>query len=100
MTWGIHEVNHVRLADMTFRRVLKLQRGGGHGNTAVFFHLHPVRDGGLTPRLAVDRAGLINNVRMQRQCLSQRGLTSVRVGNDGKRTAARSLSSNTHVYLV
>ena len=91
---GIDQVDHVGLAFVTLRCILELQRRGSHGNAAVLFHIHPVRHGGLAVALAVDRAGLINNVCVQRQRLRQRGLTSIRVGDNGKRAAARGLRND------
>ena len=94
VTWGINQVDHIRIALVSLRGVFKLQRGRGDGDTAVFLHVHPVRHGGLAVALAVDRAGLINHVRMQRQRLRQRGLTGIRVGDNGERAAARGLKSD------
>ena len=39
----------------------------------------------------LDRAGDLDRAREQQQLLGQRGLTRVRVGNDGKRAAALDL---------
>ena len=96
MARRINEVDHIGLALMALRGVLKLQGRGCDGNTAVLLHLHPVRHRGLAVALTVHRAGFINNVGMQRQRLRERGLTSIRVGDDGECAAAGGFGGNTH----
>ncbi len=85
----IDKVDHEGLAVVTLRGVLKLQRGGGDGNATVFFHVHPVGDGGLAAGLAVYGAGLLDHVGVQRERLGEGGFTGIRVGDDGECAAAR-----------
>ena len=96
MARGVHQIDHVGLALVALGRVLELQGRGGHGNAAFLLHLHPVGDRGLAVALAVHRAGLVDDVRVKCQRLRQRGLTSIRVGDDGECAAAGSFGGNTH----
>ena len=95
---SIHQVDDVGLALVPLRCVVELQCRGTDRDAAVLLHLHPVGDGGLAPRLAVHRAGLLNDVGVQRQRLGEGGLTGVRVGDDGEGTASGGFSSSVGVH--
>jgi hypothetical protein len=69
----------------------ELQRGGADGDAARLLHVHPVRHGALAAGLAVDRTGLLDHPRVQRQGLGEGGLAGVRVADDGERAAPGSL---------
>ena len=71
--------------------VLELHDGGGDGNAALLFDLHPVRDGGAGVFLALDRARLRNGPAVEQEFFRQRGFAGVRVRNDRKRPAAADL---------
>ena len=88
MTRRIDEIDHVRLAVVPLWLVLELQRGRGNRDAAILLHVHPVGHSRLTAGLAVDSTGLVNDMSMQRQRLGERGLTGIRVCDDGKCAAA------------
>lgn len=87
MAGGVEEVDH-RIA------VRELQHRRGDRDAPGLLHLHPVRHRGAPARLAVDRAGLGDDPRMQRQGLGQRRLTGVGVADDGEGAAARGFGSD------
>ena len=60
------------------------QRGRRDGDTAVLLHLHPVGGHSLAVTLAVHGPRRGDRRGVQRQRLGQRGLTGVRVGDDGE----------------
>ena len=68
---------------------LERHHGRGNRNAALLFDLHPVRP--RAPRLATcfDFTGQVNGTTLQQQFLCQRGLTRVRVGNNGKGPAVQ-----------
>ena len=63
--------------------VLELHDGGGHGNAALLFDLHPVGGGSLGP-LALDLTGLRDGAAVEQKLFRQCGLTGVRVRNDSE----------------
>ena len=64
--------------------IVELQDGGGDGDAALLFDLHPVRDG-MTLRLArLDRSREMDCPAVEQQFLSERGLARVRMRDDGK----------------
>ena len=67
--------------------VLELHDGGGHGNAALLFDLHPV-GGRCAGALALDLTGLRDGSAVEQELFGQRGLTGVGVRNDGKGPAA------------
>ena len=64
--------------------VLELHDGGGDGNAALLFDLHPVRDGSAGVFLALDRARLRDGPAVEQELFRQCGLTGVRVRNDSE----------------
>lgn len=91
VAWGVHEVDHEGLACVAFWCVLELECGGGDGDAAVFFHFHPVGNGGFAACFAVGGAGFGDDVCMQRQCLGEGGFTGVGVCDYGECSAAMCL---------
>ena len=68
--------------------ILELHDRRGHGNAALLFDLHPVRDGGAGVFLTLDGAGLGDGSAVQQQLFGQSGLTGVGMADDRKRPAA------------
>ncbi len=71
--------------------IVELQCGGADGNASGLLHLHPVRDGRAAARLAMDRTGFRNHLRVQRERFGERGFTGVGMGDHRKGSAARYL---------
>ena len=71
--------------------ILELHDGGGDGNAALLFDLHPVRDGSAGVFLALDRARLRDGPAVEQEFFRQRGFAGVRVRDDRKRPAAADL---------
>ena len=61
---GIDQVDYIRFAVVAFRGIVELQSGRGHGNPAVFFHVHPVRHSRFAVSFAVHRASFGDDVCM------------------------------------
>ena len=67
--------------------VLELHHRGRHRDAALLLDLHPVGGGELAAFLALDGAGHLNGAGEQQQLFGERGLTGVRVGDDGEGAA-------------
>jgi hypothetical protein len=72
--------------------VLELQHGGGDGDAALAFQLHPVRGGGPLILAGAHGAGQVDRAAVQQQLLRQRGLARVGMGDDGEGAAARNFA--------
>jgi hypothetical protein len=59
--------------------ILELHDRAGHRNTALFFHLHPVRSGVPGTLAALYRAGELDRTAEKQELLGQGGLSRVRV---------------------
>lgn len=68
--------------------VAHLHHRGCHRNTPLLFNFHPVGRRMAAGLAAFDGASDLNRARKQQQFFGQRGLTRIRVGNDGERTTA------------
>ena len=76
----VQQVDHVvSVAHLHHRRC--------HRNTTLLFNLHPVRRSVARSLAALDGTGNLDRTREQQQLFGQRGLTRVRVGDDGKGAA-------------
>jgi hypothetical protein len=64
---------------------IELNRGGRHRDAALALDVHPVGHDVPIGLAAADGAGQLDRARVQQELLSQRGLASVRVGNDRER---------------
>ena len=62
--------------------VIKLQYGGGNGNTSLLFDLHPVGNRVLRRFLALYGARQIDGATVKKKFLCQRRFTGIRVGYD------------------
>ena len=71
--------------------VRELQRRRADRDAAGLLHVHPVGHGGLAARLAVDRPGLLDDPRVQRQRLGERRLAGIGVADDGEGPAPHRL---------
>jgi len=76
--------------------VFKLQDGGTDGNTTLAFQFHPIRSGSPLVFARGDGAGQVDGSSVQQEFLRQRGLTRVRMGNDGKGASALNFFLKTH----
>ena len=92
---GVDQVDHVVDRPEPGGAVVELQRGGADRDAAGLLHLHPVRHRRLAAGLAVDRAGLGDHLRVQRERLGERRLTGVGVRDHGEGAAARRLRPDT-----
>lgn len=87
MPRGIKQINDVIL-------ILKLHHGTGDRNTALLFHFHPVTRGMTGGLAALDGTGELNGAAEKQELFGQCCFTSVRVRNNGKRTATLDLAEN------
>ncbi len=83
---GVEQVDHAGGAGLG--DVRELQRRRRDRDAARLLHLHPVRDGGAAPCLAVDGAGLGDGLGVQHQGLGQRGFACVGMTDDGEGPSA------------
>ena len=77
---GVEDIDAVAL-------VLKLHDGGGDGDAALLFQLHPVGDGVARGGLAFDGARQLDRPAVEQELFGQRGFARVRVGDDGEGSA-------------
>ena len=64
--------------------VIKLQHRRGHGNTPLFFYLHPVRHRMSGRCLSLYRPGQVDGSAVEKKLLCQSGLPGIGMGDDGK----------------
>ena len=80
VTWSVEQVDAGSV-------ILELEHGGRHGDTPVFFHLHPVTGGGVLVLARRDASRQVNCTSVEQKLFRQRGFTGIRVGNDCKSAA-------------
>src|SRR5699024_4843549 len=66
----------------------ELEHRRGNRDAALFFDVHPVRDGVPGALLALDRAGLVDGSAVEQELFGEGGLARVGVADDGERPAA------------
>ena len=81
MTRGIQNIDAVIV-------IFKLHDGRGHGDPALLFDFHPVRDRVAHVALAFDHAGLLDGPSVQEKFFCQCRFAGVRVRDDRKGAAA------------
>ena len=79
--------------------VLELHGRGRNGNSPFLLHAHPIGCRGRGAFPAADHPGSPNHPRIQQQLFRHRGLASIRMTDDGKRTTLFRLGSNVILYL-
>ena len=80
MARGIENIDAVAL-------VLELHDGGGDGNAALLFDLHPVGNRVARVLFALDGAGELNGAAVQEEFFRKRRFAGVRMRNDRKGAA-------------
>ena len=68
--------------------VFELQEGGGDGDAALLFELHPVGGGGALLAAGADGAGELDGAAVEEELLGEGGLAGVRVRDDREGAAA------------
>ena len=68
--------------------VFELQDGGGNGDAALLFHLHPVGGGGTLVFLRGDGAGQLERAAVEEEFFRQGRFPRIGVGDDREGTAA------------
>lgn len=69
--------------------VFKLKNGGGHGDSALFFELHPVGRGAALIAFGFDRSGKLEGTTVEQELFCERGFPGVGVGDDREGSASR-----------
>jgi hypothetical protein len=90
MTWGIEEVDDVVA-------VGELEDGGGDGDTALLFELHPIAGGGSLVTASGDAACKLHCPAVKEELLGEGGLSCVGVGDNRKSAAPRDFASGQRV---
>ena len=78
---GIENVDAVTL-------IFKLKNRAGDGNTSLFFQIHPVRHGMAAGGFPFYGSGGLNRPAVEKKLFRQRGLTGVRMRNNGECSSA------------
>jgi len=73
-----------------------LQHRGADGDATLFFQFHPVRGGCALIFACGHRAGELHRPAIKQQLFRQRGLTRVRMRNDGERAPSLDFFGNAH----
>ena len=69
--------------------VFEGHRRSGYGNAALTLDLHPVGTGAPLVASRLDCAGKLDGSSEEQQLFGERGLTCIRVGDDGEGSATR-----------
>ena len=90
VAWGIEEVDDVVA-------VGELEDGGGDGDSALFFELHPIAGGGSLVTTSGDAACELDCPAVKEELFREGGLSRVGVGDNGKSAASRDFASGQRV---
>ena len=90
MAWGIEEVDDVVT-------VGELEDGGGDGDSALLFELHPIAGGGPLVATGGDATCELHCPAVQEELLGEGGLSCVGVGDNGESAASRDFASGQRV---